>query len=415
MIDIKRIINEKSIKIYFQVILSPMETQSISIESFVRGVDPDTHEIISPLDLFQAAKNQNLGTELDSLCIQMSFKNFKAILDENPNVMLYINMDFDYFEPALGKNLISNFAKDYGISRRRVVLDLSNLDVKSPQLDLIQSFIDYHRKKGFYISIDDIGKDYSNIDRIILFNPDIIKINHQMFNTLYDTNYKTLMMDYIIHIAHKMGILVISTGVETQEDIVASMASGAQMIQGYYVSKIAEYDYPSIETIINDFDRSSVFSIIDAQYQGSEREAIASVVRYISRLRMHLKECLLSDLDVFATETLEKSPFIESGYLLNPEGMQISRVYINKKNFGNRNIELFDLYNKGTDHTYNESFSRLQGSILTDWVTRPFRSKLTNEVCITASFKIKTKDAANLIIVMNIDFVEFSRSESSHV
>lgn len=415
MIDIKRIINEKSIKIYFQVILSPMETQSISIESFVRGVDPDTHEIISPLDLFQAAKNQNLGTELDSLCIQMSFKNFKAILDENPNVMLYINMDFDYFEPALAKNLISNFAKDYGISRRRVVLDLSNLDVKSPQLDLIQSFIDYHRKKGFYISIDDIGKDYSNIDRIILFNPDIIKINHQMFNTLYDTNYKTLMMDYIIHIAHKMGILVISTGVETQEDIVASMASGAQMIQGYYVSKIAEYDYPSIETIINDFDRSSVFSIIDAQYQGSEREAIASVVRYISRLRMHLKECLLSDLDVFATETLEKSPFIESGYLLNPEGMQISRVYINKKNFGNRNIELFDLYNKGTDHTYNESFSRLQGSILTDWVTRPFRSKLTNEVCITASFKIKTKDAANLIIVMNIDFVEFSRSESSHV
>lgn len=414
MVNIRKIIEENSIKIYFQVILSPMETHSISVESFVRGIDPETNNIISPYELFTAAQKANLTDELDALCIQLSLKKFKVIEEANPNAMLYMNINSDYFKAAIETDSISIFAEKYGISNHHVVLDLANTSITNKKTDFIQEFITYHRSKGFYISLDDIGKNYSNIDRIMLFNPDIIKINHQMFNKLKDDNYRRLMIDNLIKIAHKMGILVISTGVETESDIIDAMASGAQMIQGYYVSDTAEYSYDEIFTIINQFNRDCVFNIIDAQYQGSEREAIASVVRYISKLRKQIQACSFGELQSFADQLLHNTSFIESGYMLDMKGVQISDVNINKGNFENRNIELFGLYEKGSSHILEESYIRLQHELLTDWVTRPFRSKLTNEVCVTASFKITLKDADTLIVVINIDFVDFSHSISSN-
>lgn len=413
--DIKKIIQEESIKIYFQVILSPMEASSFSVESFVRGVDIDTGEIISPYHLFLAAKEENLTEELDKLCIEKSFVTFKPILRENPKATIYININIDFFKEALSSMFITSCAKKHSIPTNRITLDISNLSMDSNQLDLTNDFIEYHREQGFYISIDDIGKNYSNIDKIMLFNPDIIKLNHQLLNKLTEVKYKNRMINSIIDIAHKMGILVISTGVESQKDINDAMDSGAQMLQGYYVSDTKEYTYDEINKIITDFDRSIVFDIIDAQYQGDDRTAIANVVSFIGKIRGHIDQIDSSDLTEYATAVLGKYPFIESGFILNDQGIQCSQSYVNMENFENRNKELFGLYDQGAVFEKEEFFRVIQDTILTEWVTRPYRSKLSNKVIVTASFKTKIDSDEVQTIVMNLDINgvnEFSAKKS---
>lgn len=407
MVNISEIISQKSIKIYFQVILSPMESTSFSVEGFVRGIDPETGDIISPYLLFQAAKDANLQTELEKLCIESTFKRFKSFYDTNPKAILYINIGKSFFNEIIETNFISKTAKQVGIPRRNIVIDISNLMIDNEDNVLAQKLVSYLRKKGFYISIDDIGKNYNNIDRIIYFNPDVIKINHQMLNKLKNSGYRNLMIDYITEIAHKMGILVISTGVESKEDIISAMASGAQMIQGYYVSELVEFEYTEILEIINNFDRSPIYDIVEAQYQGSERQAITNVVAFINKLRSKLNNFNIDHLKEFAISLLQKHSFIESGYLLNIDGTQISDSFVNKSTFLDRNKELFNLYPKGTSHVDEDLFIRLQHELLSDWITRPFRSKLTNEVCVSAAFKLKLDDGLYYIAVLNIDYTKF--------
>lgn len=413
MIDVKRIIKEKSIKILFQVILSPTETESVSVESFVRGVHPETGEVISPFLLFKAAKEQNLSSEFEKLCIETTFKRFSHIQSVNSQAMLYINIEKNFFTEALQTDFLYQAVIKSGLKCNQIAIDISHLFISQDHCDTDGHFITYLREKGFYISIDDIGRNYYNLDRILYYNPDIIKINHQLMSKLDTGDYKNLMMKTVSEICHRMGILVVSTGVESVEDIVKSMESGSQLIQGFYVSSLEEYDYEEIEEIINTFDRSIIFEYVEAQYKGTEREAITGIISFINTLRMRIDDQDFSQIDSIARRLMENYPFIESGYLLDHNGIQISKSYINKKTFHSRNKELFGLYKKGNSHVNREYYTRLQNSILTDWVTHPYRSKLTNEVCITASFKIEIPTKEIMVVVLNIDYNKFEHFEDS--
>ena len=61
MLNIQKIIEHNSITVYFQVIISPIDILSLGIESFIRGIDTDTNEIIPPNILFEEANDQSLS------------------------------------------------------------------------------------------------------------------------------------------------------------------------------------------------------------------------------------------------------------------------------------------------------------------------------------------------------------------
>ena len=74
MLNISKIIKDNLIKVYFQVIISPIDTLSFSVESFIRGIDPDTDELISPYLLFKEANEQDLTSALEKVCIRKSIR-----------------------------------------------------------------------------------------------------------------------------------------------------------------------------------------------------------------------------------------------------------------------------------------------------------------------------------------------------
>ncbi|GEM_PF-1024476 len=407
MIDIKKIIQTHSIKILFQVILLPIDSNTFCVESFVRGVDPSNQRIISPSELFSVAHKEGVAKQLDQLCVCKTIEAFAPIANQNPRVMLHININLSFFVPAITSNYIETCAKKHGVSCDRIVIDIDNLSIDEKDLPLTQQFIEHHRKKGFYISIDDIGKTYSNIDKIMLFNPDIIKINQQMLKRLSSSDYTKLLIKHITSIAHQMGILVIATGIESRYDLEKALRAGAQMIQGYYVSPTEALDYPKILRIIEAFDYASVGEITNARYEKDEKSAIINIVNFNSHLKTVFENIGSQDLDFVMNDLLNNYHFIESSYFLDANGIQMSHSFINTSSFGNRNKELFGLYSKGFSHSNEEYFTRLHNPLLSDWVTKPYRSRLSNDVCVTTSFKITNRSGNPIIVVLNYNYKPF--------
>ena len=407
MIDIGQIIKTNSIKIFFQMILLPIDSCTFSLESFVRGIDPTTHEHIPPGKLFLSALKADMSEELERICICKTLENFKPFAEQNENIMLHINVNRTFYKASIDSNYIENCAKKYQISSHRIVIDIHNLSVERENLLLIKQFISFHRKKGFYISIDDIGKNYSNIDKIMLFNPDIIKLNQQMLKDLTYSDYTHLMIEHITTIAHRMGILVIATGIESKEDLEKALHAGVQMIQGYYISPAAELDYSEICHIVKQFDYSSVSEITTAQFEKDEKNAIINFVNFNSHIKTIFENIKNKDFHTVMKDILISYPFIESSYFINESGIQISDSFINKSSFGNRNKELFGLYPKGFSHANMEYFTQLLNPLLTDWVTKPFRSRLSNDICVTTSFKINHTSDTPIYAVLNYNYQLF--------
>lgn len=406
MLNIQELIEKNSIKAFFQVIISPIDTLSFSVEGFVRGLNPMTGELIPPNILFKEAFNHDLVNDLDKVCIKQIFKSFKPLSILNPRVMLHINISNSFMNEATDSLFLSQCAKDLNIDQNRIVIDVNNLLLDEASIAKTTNFIEVHRNEGFYISIDDIGRDYSNIDKIMVFNPDIIKINHQMLNQLSHKSYQSNLIERITKIAHEMGILVISTGIETEDHLIDAVKSGAQLLQGFYLSPTAELNHEGINEIISEFDYDMVFELLNAEHRIIEKNVIVNVVTFNATLRNIIEEFHLSQLDDYAQRIMAKYFFIESGYVLDSKGIQVCQTYINKKSFGNRNQELFGLYNVGFNHSDEEIFYRLESPILTDWTIKPFRSRLTNELCVTGSFKVGPKDKP-YIVVLNFDYIKF--------
>ncbi|MBN2221963.1 MAG: EAL domain-containing protein, partial [Vallitaleaceae bacterium] len=188
--DIKRIIEQKSIKILFQPILSPLEPLQLNIECFLRGVDTDTGETIMPLCLIEEAKAKDLVLELDKVVVELAFERFKPICDAYPRAFLNININTSIFTKDKKSTFIIDAAKQIGIPTSHVIIDLGFTDIEPESSELVLDFIRVHRDAGFCISLDDIGRDYSNLDKVLLFNPDIIKINHCLIEKLGNSSYR---------------------------------------------------------------------------------------------------------------------------------------------------------------------------------------------------------------------------------
>jgi len=406
MLNIEKIIENNAIKVFFQVIISPIDKLFFSVESFIRGIDPDSNELIPPNILFKEAYNKGLTSALEKVCIKKIFKTFKPISKLNPRIMLHINISNSFIPEASEHGYLEECAKEVQVDPHRIVIDINNLTLDEESILKVTTFINTHRNYGFYISIDDIGRNYSNIDKIMVFNPDIIKINHQMLTNLSNKSYQNNLIHNITKIAHQMGILVISTGIETQEHLIAAVKSGAQLLQGFYLSPTTELDYTKITKIIAKFDRAMVFELLNTEHTINERNIIVNVVNFNTNLRHQLDDFDLAEVHTYAQNLMTKYAFIESGYLLNNDGIQISHTFINKQSFENRNKELFGLYSIDFDHSDEETFYRLDSPILTDWTIKPFRSRLTNELCVTGSFKIGTKEKP-YVVVLTFDYLKF--------
>lgn len=122
------------------------------------------------------------------------------------------------------------------ISHKNIVFEVT----ESGELEnnpMVRNVLRSFELLGFKLAIDDFGTGYSNLRYIRDMTFGIIKID-RMFVQNIDSNAENYsLVEYVIDMAHKLGIKVCVEGVETAEELVCVKALGADCIQGYYYGK----------------------------------------------------------------------------------------------------------------------------------------------------------------------------------
>ncbi|MDP6969424.1 MAG: EAL domain-containing protein [Gammaproteobacteria bacterium] len=92
------------------------------------------------------------------------------------------------------------------------------------------------RKTGITITLDDLGTEYSSLQRMLECDVDVIKID-KYFVQKIGQKKSELVIGLLIDLARKMQIDVIAEGVETQAQLEFLLRSGCSVIQGFYYAK----------------------------------------------------------------------------------------------------------------------------------------------------------------------------------
>jgi EAL domain-containing protein (putative c-di-GMP-specific phosphodiesterase class I) len=97
-------------------------------------------------------------------------------------------------------------------------------------------FVEYERQ-GFTTAIDDFGSGYSGLNLLALFQPQVLKIDMALTRNLDQDPVKQAIVEGIILVARRLGIVVIAEGVETQEESTALLDLGVELMQGFLYAR----------------------------------------------------------------------------------------------------------------------------------------------------------------------------------
>ncbi|WP_053214002.1 EAL domain-containing protein [Pseudomonas sp. Q12-87] len=97
-------------------------------------------------------------------------------------------------------------------------------------------FVEYERQ-GFTTAIDDFGSGYSGLNLLALFQPQVLKIDMALTRNLDQDPVKQAIVEGIILVARRLGIVVIAEGIETQEESAALLDLGVELMQGFLYAR----------------------------------------------------------------------------------------------------------------------------------------------------------------------------------
>lgn len=221
---------EGSFVSFFQPIINNKTGEIEKYESLIRLIDKNDN-IISPFQFLNIAKKTGYYSEITELVIENSFKALKHTDKEITINLSSSDIESKYVRRQLHKLI----TKKEHIGRITFEL-LEDEEVKD--FELVKDFILQSKLEGkVKIAIDDFGSGYSNYERLLEFQPDILKIDGSLIKNIVTDNYSRHVVESIIVFAKKQKIKTIAEFVINEEVLKTIKDLGIDYSQGYYLGE----------------------------------------------------------------------------------------------------------------------------------------------------------------------------------
>jgi EAL domain-containing protein (putative c-di-GMP-specific phosphodiesterase class I) len=267
---------------YFQPILSADTNAVYSYEVLGRYIDDDgTVKSLGPFFNDENTTDEE-ALEADRIVRRYALKKY---VEEKRSEYLFINIRLAWLEKFKDKpeelpTII--WTREFGIDPGKIVIEITEEEFNAD--DAYINVLSYYKNAGFRIALDDYGKNASNIDRLALIQPDIMKINIDYIHKSEKSFYYREYLRHLTAFAEAVGIEVLYEGIETQRQLEICMSSGGRFFQGFLIA------YPQA---------SMTNAVIDANvFSASTEEAYKVLHKEILRTDL-LKNYLDSKIGFF--------------------------------------------------------------------------------------------------------------------
>ena len=379
---IDQLIELGNLRTYFQPIVSVRRKMISGMEALVRAVDPESGKIISPKQLFDAAAIQGKMHMLDRAARNLALKSF-AGRGFNDQFMLFLNIDLDAMLNDGRTDEFLHLVAALQIPPASIIVEL--VEHQFDDIARLNYFIARVREHGMLIAIDDVGAGHSNLERISLIKPDILKIDRSLCGKLGSDHCTEEVFSSLVNLGRRIGSLIVAEGIETKQQAMVALERGADLLQGYLVLQPQASDKIEVEqaeqatnTLAGNFRQHMVDAINHHKVQRRRHNIL------IDSLLCDISQ---SDVNSFAAtlaRNIQKRPEIECVYVLDHRGQQVTETIFNANEVPPQSL-LFKPAERGTDHSLKVYYNQLIDSELSHYFTEPYVSQASGQLCQTLS------------------------------
>lgn len=227
---VKKALEEFKILSYFQPIINNKTQEVEKYESLVRLITEDG-KVVSPLEFLDATKRSSYYNKITARVLENSFEILKSIRTE-----LSINLSMIDIENNGTREHIYALLEDNKKDSNRLIFELLE-DERVKDFTNVKIFIKKVKSMGVSIAIDDFGTGYSNFERLLKFEPDLLKIDGSLIKNIITDKYSQNIVETIVGFAKRQNIKTIAEYVETKEIFDYLNNLGIDYSQGYFFGK----------------------------------------------------------------------------------------------------------------------------------------------------------------------------------
>lgn len=216
------ILDENRFSYHFQPIVNTVDGSIYSYEALMR---PNSDMRLTPFHILKYAELTGRLSDVESA----TFVNVLNIIDRNK-------------EKFKGRRVFINSMPKVQLNGS-VSMHVGELLLKHSDIVVVEiteqaeTDDEHYLNMGVKIAIDDYGTGYSNVQNLLKYMPDYVKIDHSLISGIQHNPKKRHFVREIIDFCHGNSIMALAEGVETWEELRAVILLGADLIQGFYTGK----------------------------------------------------------------------------------------------------------------------------------------------------------------------------------
>ncbi len=383
-----RRLEARRIVTHFQPIFSVRRRLVVGLEALSRGVDLGG-ELIAPASLFKSALAEGRSEAVESACRESAVRTFAQLPARLDDVLLFLNLDVAASaSPDAAAAELQALVYGAGLQPCQVAVEFLEARFDDPsQFAALAAAL---RRLGFLMALDDVGAGHSNLDRIPLFRPDILKIDRSLVADVHSDFYKQETLKSLVGLSRRIGALVIAEGIETEAEAVTVLELGCDLLQGYFLAKpqpaeafsaaaAGPHGMSVVDTLARSFRSRMVGEIHD------RRQAYRRLNGLLGRVLGELTGRSQAELHEVLARAVDEDPRIECLYVLDAAGLQITETICNEAMARRPGGAMFRPAPLGTDHSLKEYFYVLVDVELPRYTTDPYVSLASGHLCRTIS------------------------------
>jgi len=232
LVRLKEVLHQRQLSALFQPIIGMQDGEIIGYEGLIRG--PSDSPLHSPMNLFKAARMNNLTVEVEHMCRRVVLERFaelklpgKLFLNVSPESLL---------KPEAKHGETLGYIREVGINPARVIIELTE-NQPTYDYELLREAVMHYRSMGFQIAIDDLGEGFSSLRLWSELRPEYVKIDMHFVQGINHDPVKLQFVRSIQEIAEESGSTVIAEGIETQTELLLIRDLGIACGQGYHICR----------------------------------------------------------------------------------------------------------------------------------------------------------------------------------
>ncbi len=234
--DLREAINKGELVLHYQPKVSLRTGTVVGVEALIRWQRADG-KLVPPNDFIPMAERTKLIVPMGQWVIEEACRQIVEWREAGlPEIKVAVNVSAHQLQAGDLDTILSRVLKDNDISPHLLEVELTE-SVLMEDPEAAATLLTKIKATGVSLALDDFGTGYSSLAYLGRFPFDTLKIDRSFVQNIVTESSSAIIAITIIDLAHRMRMVVVAEGVETEAQLGLLRKNGCDQMQGYLFSR----------------------------------------------------------------------------------------------------------------------------------------------------------------------------------